>query len=299
MWITIVTLASNSLTTNVMAQSDPNANHSSREKIRVLIIDGQNNHQWRQTTPVLQSILEEGSMFQVDVATAPSGKDLGSFSPRFSDYQVVVSNYNGQLWSSATRSAFLDYVRNGGGFVAVHAANNAFPDWPEYNQIIGLGGWGGRNEKSGPYVRFRDDKIVLDTRPGPGGGHGPKHEFLIAHRNAEHPITKGLPKAWRHTSDELYHGLRGPAKNLTVLATAYSDKTKGGTGEHEPMLFTVAFEKGRIFHTTLGHDTVSMNCQGFAVTLRRGVEWAATGNVSQELPKEFPTAERCMTRRGS
>ena len=70
------------------------------------------------------------------------------------------------------------YVRRG-GFVSVHAANNAFGNWQEYNEIIGLGGWGGRDEKSGPYVRFKDGAIVKQTTPGAGGGHGAKHEFLV------------------------------------------------------------------------------------------------------------------------
>jgi type 1 glutamine amidotransferase len=264
------------------------------DPIKTLLIDGQNNHKWQETTPVLKNLLANGGLCSVTVATTPAGADLDSFQPDFSRYQVVVSNYNGHPWSKATRSAFVEYVKNGGGFVAVHAANNAFPDWPEYNEIIGLGGWGGRTEKSGPYVRFRDDKMVRDASPGRGGSHGRKHEFVLATRAADHPIMAGLPKSWKHTSDELYDRLRGPAKNITVLATAYADRATGGSGEHEPMLFTVDYGKGRVFHTTLGHDVTSMRCVGFATTLRRGVEWAATGKVEQPAPKRFPSPDAVM-----
>ena len=91
---------------------------------------------------------------------------------------------------------------------------------------------------------------------------------------------RGLPKTWLHVPDELYHKLRGPAKNMTILATSFSDKKKGGTGRHEPALFTIRYGKGRIFHTILGHDAPQARCAGFVFTLQRGTEWAATGKVS-------------------
>jgi type 1 glutamine amidotransferase len=267
----------------------------SAEPIKVLIVDGHNNHTWTETTPVLKKALESSGLFKVDVATA--GKDVSTFKPKFADYQVVVSNYSGPLWPRATREAFVAFVRGGGGFVSVHAADNSFPDWAEYNEMIGVGGWGGRNEKAGPYVRWRDGKIVRDTTPGAGGSHGRMHDFLVVMRDAKHPIMAGLPDKWLHFNDELYDRLRGPAKNLKVLATAFADKKNGGSGEHEPMLMAVEYGKGRVFHTTLGHDAGAMRCVGFIVTLQRGAEWAATGKVTQKVPDDFPTADKTRTRR--
>jgi type 1 glutamine amidotransferase len=262
---------------------------------KALIIDGQNNHNWKATTPILKKVLEDTGLFKVDVATAPP-KDTAAFHPKFSDYQVVVSNYNGQPWPKETESAFAEYVEKGGGFVAVHAADNSFPNWPEYNAIIGVGGWGGRNEKSGPYVRFRDGQVVRDETKGGGGSHGARHPFLVEVRTKDHPITAGLPEKWMHAIDELYDRLRGPAKNLTVLATAYADPMKGGSGENEPMLMAIEYGKGRSFHTTLGHDLEAMKCIGFQVTFARGAEWAASGKVTQKVPADFPAAEKVSTR---
>lgn len=297
---------------------------AAEDQLKVLLIDGQNNHAWQQTTPILKWALEDSGKFSVTVSTTPGTaprqpappkadataeqkanydvalakwkeesaaynavKDRlwSSWHPKFKDFDVVVSNYNGELWPAGVRRDFVEYVRQGGGFVAVHAANNSFPEWPEYNQMIGVGGWGGRNEKSGPYVRFRDGQIVKDTSAGPGGGHGAKHEFLVELRDSAHPIVQGLPSKWMHASDELYDKLRGPAENLTVLATAFSDKAKGGTGEHEPMLMVTTFGDGRVFHTTLGHGTESMSGLGFQMTLLRGTEWAATGKVTIPAPQ--------------
>ena len=262
-------------------------------ELKVLIIDGQNNHNWRATTLILQAILEDAGLFAVDVATTP--KDLAQFKPEFKKYDAVVSNYNGADWPAETRAAFVDYVRSGGGFVSVHAADNSFPSWKEYNEMIGVGGWGGRNEKDGPMVYWADGKIVEDRSPGGGGSHGSQHAFQIVTRDRTHPITAGLPEKWMHAKDELYSHLRGPAKNMSVLATAFADRKTGGTGRHEPMLITVAYGEGRVFHTTLGHHEVAMQCMGFAVTLQRGTEWVATGKVTQKVPDTFPTADEVRT----
>jgi type 1 glutamine amidotransferase len=86
--------------------------------------------------------------------------------------------------------------------------------------------------------------------------------------------------------------MRGPIENVKVLATAYSDKDKKGTGVHEPMIWTVSYGKGRVFHTPMGHDALAMRCNGFAATFTRGTEWAATGAVTIPLPAEFPTADK-------
>jgi type 1 glutamine amidotransferase len=268
------------------------------KKISSLILDGQNNHDWKKTTPVMRRALEATGLFTVDVATSPPGRDgLEEYRPQFTKYDVVISNYNGQRWSKEAEADLLDYVKNGGGFVVVHAANNSFGDWKEYNEMIGLGGWGGRSERHGPYVYFDDGgKLVRDTAKGPGGHHGPQHAFQIVVRDVDHPITRGMPRAWMHAQDELYDLLRGPAENMHVLATAHADKAKGGSGRHEPMIFTVSYGKGRVFHTPMGHADYSMKCVGFITTLARGAEWAATGEVTQGIPGDFPTADAVSSR---
>ena len=270
--------------------------------IKVLIVDGQNNHKWQDTTPVLKKALESSGKFQVDVATSPpKGADMSGFKPNFAAYKVVLSNYSdfggGVQWPAETQAAFETFVRNGGGFVCYHAADNAFPQWAAYNEMIGLGGWGGRNEKSGAYIHFKDGHFYQDPKPGPGGHHGKKHEFQVIVRDQNHPITKGLPQIWMHATDELYDSLRGPATNMKVLATAFSDPETGGSGENEPMLMALTYGAGRVFHTTLGDNPEAMACVGFIVTLQRGTEWAATGKVTQKVPADFPTANQISVRK--
>ena len=266
--------------------------------LHALIIDGQNNHNWNGTTPVLRKLIEDTGLFQVDVLTAPaSGQPMADFKPDFAKYQVVMLNYNGDEWPQAIRDAFVAYMRNGGGLVVQHGSDNSFPQWPEFNEMIGVGGWGGRDEKSGPMIYWRDGKVVEDTRPGPGGSHGAQTPFQVIIRDREHPITAGLPGVWMHASDELYSKLRGPAKNMTLLATAKGDPAQGATGENEPVLMALQYGKGRIFHTTMGHDVPQLHCVGFIVTLQRGIEWAATGKVTNtRIPSDFPGPDKVSTR---
>jgi len=264
------------------------------DTLKVLIVDGQNNHKWDITTPVLKHALESSGAFTVEVSTTPTKgapKDAWApWNPKFSDYAAVVSNYNGEPWPEAARAAFDTYVKGGGGFVSIHAANNSFPEWKEYNQMIGVGGWGGRNEVSGPWIYVKDGKLFRDTIKGNGGAHGAQHEFVVEIQDAEHPITRGLPRRWLHAKDELYSRLRGPAENITVLATAKSDLT----AEQEPNLMVLSYGAGRVFHTTLGHADYSMLDRGFYETLQRGTEWVATGDVKRTaaVPADFPTEEK-------
>ncbi len=269
---------------------------SKREPLKALIVTGQNNHAWQVSHVAMKQILENSGLFTVDVALSPAGgEDMSGFRPTFSDYRVVILDYNGDRWPEATDQAFLEYVRAGGGVVVYHAANNAFREWKEFNKITGFGGWNGRNETDGPYIYEKEGEVVYDQTPGPGGSHGPQHAFVVHCGKAGHPVTKGLPARWCHAQDELYDRMRGPGTIQDVLYWAYSAPEQRGTGHNELSLFTVDYGDARILHTTLGHagptldDNPAMQCTGFQVILLRGAEWAATGKVTQKVPADFPT----------
>jgi len=290
-----------------------------QDKIRILIVDGQNNHNYKAMTPFMKEQLEKSGLFSVDVSTTPPaaptaprpGKEetaeqkearekqtaeikerWGKWRPTFKDYKVVLSNYNGERWPADVNSAFEEYVRGGGGFLVVHAANNAFAGWHEYDEMIGLG-WRGKEYGARLYY---DDAGTLqrqEAKDGPGAGHGPQHEFVITIRDTEHPITRGMPKTWLHATDELYQGQRGPAEKMQILATAFSDRSKGGTGVHEPMLWVIPYGQGRVVTNVMGHENgKAVQCVGFVTILLRSCEWLATGKVSIPIPENFPSAEK-------
>jgi type 1 glutamine amidotransferase len=300
------------------------SNTYAQKTIKTLIVDGQNNHdQWPKVTYMMKKYLEGTGLFKVDVKRSAftwngeafledyaiaglpktvalkKSKADSSFSPNFKKYDLVIVNFgwNAAPWPEKTQKSLEKFIKSGGGLVVIHAADNSFPDWPAFNQMIGLGGWGDRTEKDGPYVYYdNDNKLIKDMSAGKAGSHGPQHEYLIEIRDPEHPITKGMPTKWLHTKDELYDRLRGPAVNMKVLATAFSAKDKKGTDRNEPMLMTIDYGKGRIFHTPMGHEDYSVECVGFITSLLRGSQWAATGKVTLEIPNDFPSEDKSSGR---
>lgn len=278
-------------------QKDKNITDSKKHK--VLIITGQNNHYWQGSSKVVEGIFNNSDLFEATMVITPAkGEDMSGFKPNFDGYDLICLDYNGDSWPEETKTNFVNFVKNGGGFVLFHASDNSFSDWEEYNRMIGVGGWGGRTEKNGPILYWDNGKINKDTSPGNGGSHGKQLEFEVITRMPEHPIMKGLPKKWLHTKDELYFNLRGPAKKMDVLATAEQDKESGGSGRQEPVLMTIQYGKGRVFHSTLGHTGKDHNnttlCAGFITTLLRGAEWVATGKVTQQVSTDFPDAEHTL-----
>lgn len=298
---------------------------TAQAQLKALIVDGQNNHDvWPKSTIMMKQYLEETGMFEVDIvrtrytwkagrekdylplAGAGETQDLEEpkadpeFAPEFGSYDVVISNFGWRAadWPEATQAALEEYMTNGGGLVVVHAADNSFPEWPAYNEMIGLGGWGGRNESHGPYVYYTNDgELVRDTSPGNAGSHGPQHAFPVTIRVPDHPITEGMPETWLTTRDECYSMLRGPAEHMTILATGKDISGKAPTDRHEPILMVIDYGKGRVFHTTLGHDDYSIESVGFIISFLRGTEWAATGKVTIPVPDDFPTAEESTRRK--
>jgi uncharacterized protein len=314
------------------------------DKIRVVIIDGQNNHDWKSTTPVMKKELEDSGRFTVDVATSPflpnvnmpnppsppkdknDAKAVAKYAaglskyaevlakyaadvPRlfeerriadeafakwridFDNYDVVLSNYNGDSWPKEINQALEERLRQGKiGLVIVHAANNAFGGWKEYNLMIGMG-WRGAGGGDRLYLDDAGKPVKVPSGKGGSSNHAYTGKFSVTIRDESHPVTKGMPREWLHNNDELYDNMRGPIENVHLLATAFSK----GTGVSEPMIWTVSYGKGRVFHTPMGHDVNGMRCVGFMATLQRGTEWAATGAVTLPLPENFPTADKIST----
>lgn len=251
------------------AQDDPLAPFYQPNKVRALILSGRNNHDWRTTTPFLKKLLLDSGRFDVRVAEATDSLTEQTLAP----YDVLIMDYGGPRWGDVTEKAIETLVRSGKGFVTVHGASYHFSGldvitdghrpvgrkeaaWPVFRRLVGCG-W--------------------DAMPAKGY-HGPRHTFSVKVTTPDHPIVRGMPESFPAT-DELYHGM-AVIPEAKVIATAFSAPDRGGTGNPEPMLVVSEFGKGRCFYTALGHETPAMWEPGFRATFLRGVEWAATGNVT-------------------
>ncbi|MFN3165934.1 MAG: ThuA domain-containing protein [Phycisphaeraceae bacterium] len=282
------------------------------KKIKVAILTGQNNHGWMMDTPVLKNILDNAGLFDTTIIQTPDANDpdkaqkWAAFNPTFADYHVVVINYNnkirnGDMLPKRVQDNFETYIADGGKAFSFHAGNNAFQGWDAYEQMIGLL-WRGNNYGKRVYFDDQGNKVVEDKGEGPGAGHGRKHSYLVDTRDNDHPVFQGLPDQWMHNVDELYHGQRGPAENMTVLLTAYSDKNTGGTGKHEAVVWTIPFGEGLVMTNVMGHwwkndkDAPALKCAGFQTIFTRSVEWLATGKVTQPVPDDFPTKDAVSVR---
>jgi len=272
--------------------------YASGPKIKVLIVDGYSNHNWQLTTQLLKGILSPTHMFSVTVSTTPPAKSTegwDNWRPQFKDYDVVIQtcsdiNNSGPAWPAAVQKDFTDYVRNGGGVYIFHGAQNAFADWPEYNDIIGLG-W--RPATYGTAIMVGSDEQLIRIPPGQGlhTNNAPNGDVVV-HQLGDHPIHQGMPRAWLTPHLEVYFDPRGPAENVEVLSYGRDPRY----GENWPVEWTVAYGQGRVYVSTFGHvwaddtDPESMRCVGVQTTIIRALQWLAKRPVTYPIPPDFPTA---------
>lgn len=265
-------------------------------KIKVLIVDGFSNHDWKQTTAVTKWILEQSGKFAVDVSTVPADSlNLQSWNPDFEKYAVVIQNtnniWNQKLrWSKSAEAGLEKYVKNGGGLYILHSGNNAFPHWEEYDKMIGMG-WRPKSFGYALMVGINENINRIPPNEGAGTGHGDRFNALITVLN-RHPINKDFPKQWQTANTEVYHYPRGVAENMTVLSYAY-DST--GTKKMWPVEWVVSYGKGRVYNSSMGHlwrgekYPPAYRCVGFQTTMIRAAEWLATKKVSYRIPSDFPS----------
>jgi type 1 glutamine amidotransferase len=247
-------------------------------KLRALVFSGRNNHDWRATTPFLKNILLDTGRFDVRVNEEPAGISQATLAP----YDVLVLDYCGARWGELTEKAVAQFVASGKGLVVFHAASYPFGDAP----ILGDDVKAGKVEP--PWMEYRKMVGAYWSRDEkPITGHGPRHSFQVKWTRPDHPIARGLAESFWAT-DELYHNFR-MLPGVQVLATAFDDTKFDGTGKEAPILWTVAYGKGRVFHTALGHNVAALQESGFMTSFARGAEWAATGAVSQPPPAKPKT----------
>ena len=238
-----------------------------KAQYKALIITGQAGHDWQTSSQAIKQILDETGLFSSDILISPAkGENMSGFSPKFLKYNLVVLDFEGDAWPKESDDAFMDFLNNGGGVVVY-------------------------NSKSDPGEAIAES-VTMSQR----------YTFEVRTRITDHPVTKGLPVRWLQPEDVIVQGLNPSGSEVQVLATAFSGTTHGGSGKAEPVMVAMNSGKGRIFATMIGlpggEGDQALHSVGSIVTLQRGAEWAASGNVTQEVPSDFPTAAAAVVRSG-
>ena len=228
-------------------------------KVKVMLLSGENNHNWKQTTPLIKELLESSQRFEIRVVN-----HIQNIAPKtLSEYDVIVSNWNlwkyrkgvpaRLVWPDELKAAYVDYVRSGGGHVVIHAGSSTFYDWPDYQQIC-VATW------------------------HKGTHHGPSHQFEVRIEDKQHPVTKGLKnfRKW----DELWEKVYVSDKIATVLTSSYASSEFKGDNIWEPSTWVSQFGQGRTAYTSFGHSSNAFESEDFKILLQRLVEWSATGQVT-------------------
>lgn len=246
------------------------------DPVRILMITGESDtqyHNWRETTAFFEKMLERSGRF--DVRRTEDARSLTAAA--LARYDAAIINYNGPRWGKTAEAAFEEFVKSGKGVVSFHGVT--------YGPLMGTvqragGGW----DPGEPWAAYVN--MLGVTWPAKDIGHAPRGAFTVK-VPGDHPITRGMDAEF-NVSDELYHKM-AHKPGIQVIATAFDDKARGGTGKDEPIAWTNTFGKGRVFHCTLGHDTAALYSPSVAALITRASEWAATGTVT--LPPSLPVEE--------
>jgi type 1 glutamine amidotransferase len=228
------------------------ANAAAAPKIKVLLVTGDDvapAHNWAETSKVTRDLLTASDRFEVRVC-----EDAGILEakPSLQRYDVVflaMFNARTPTLSQQAKANLLEFVKNGKGFVVSHLASASFKEWDDFKQVCGRYWVMGKS------------------------GHGPRSVFQAKVVDKDNPITRGIEDF--EADDELYSKLQGDAP-IHVLVSADSPWSK----KTEPLVFTLEYGQGRVFHETFGHDGKALANPSVQKLIQRGCEWAATGKVN-------------------
>jgi type 1 glutamine amidotransferase len=220
---------------------------TAKEPARMLILSGQNNHEWKKTTPVLEKMFTGSGLFTVSVTNRPDTLKLVDYKR----FRLIVSDWNSfpdtsARWDPSKEEAFSQYIKEGGGALFFHSGGSSFYGWNDYHNIA-IGRWGKNTE------------------------HGKIGEALVQFSDSKNPITKGLKdftiidEIWQNTD------ICPDAKPLGWV----QKKDSNGNLENEkyPAIFVNEIGKGRSFYTIFGHDDKVLSNPDLQKLLIRGAAW--------------------------
>ncbi len=111
--------------------------------------------------------------------------------------------------------------------------------------------------------------------------HGPQQPLSVKNLDPADPIMKGFPEVWTTGNEELY-AIDKVEPHTTILAQAYALDNK----KDHPVIWTHTYGKGRVFGSTIAHNTDTMRDPVYLNLVTRGLLWStnkldAEGNPAQ------------------
>lgn len=166
---------------------------------------------------------------------------------------VAFLSTTGDVLNADQQTAFENYIKNGGGYMGIHAAADTEYDWEFYGGLVG--------------AYFHSHPAI--------------QQATVRVEDHDHPATAHLDDAWERT-DELYNYRTNPREQAKVLATLDETTYEGGTmkGDH-PIAWCQSYGGGRSFYTGLGHTKESYADESFRGHLLGGMQYA-TGQVKAD-----------------
>jgi len=157
---------------------------------------------------------------------------------------IVFLSTRGNILDSTQKLAFQHYIRQGGGFLGIHAATTTEYEWPWYNQLIGA---------------------YFDGHPEP-------QVALYKTIDRDFPVTRNLPDTFRRL-DEIYN-FRSVQDSLHFLLYVDEKSYQGGKmGELHPVSWYHNFDGGREFYLGLGHFDAAYTDPLFINMVWQGLKW--------------------------
>ena len=261
------------------------------DRLKILMVGGliTVEHQGRAITARLRELLEATGRFEV-VYT----EEFRNIGPDYLEpYDAIFIDYDGKLFPTEnarrfgekSEAALYDFVAQGKGLIFYHSSIWVDHDWPdEYRKLLG---------------GYCD--MTMGCR------RCPKDDHFVEIADPNSPITKDIDAKWMNVFDDLFSPIIiHPEADVHVLASIYDDvenyKVPGwpfphhpveipdgklenmpGVNEYTPCIWTNKYGKGRVFVTAIGHWE-ALDRFNFITMLVRGVEWAASGEVTLERP---------------
>jgi type 1 glutamine amidotransferase len=197
---------------------------------------------------IVKEIGERSGLFDTTVT-----QDVGAFTPEnLKKYDVVMFYTTGELpMTDAEKSAFINFIRSGHGFVGVHSATDTFYEWEPYLELIG--GY------------FND--------------HPWHQQVTVDVVDPSDPIVSFLGKSFQ-VNDEIYQIADFQYKTSHVLLRLDPNSVNlRKPGVHRrfygwPLAWTRRDGKGRVFYTALGHEDAVWNSSWYQELLLNGIKYA-------------------------